>query len=129
MYRVARVVDVCLTGDHFTRPDEFDLGQTWLNMTRSFEQNVYAQHPAYPVRLAVSRVGIQTMESRWSGWFEVTVAPTDTVFGEIRASFDSYYDALGFILSMGTMIRVLDPPELAVAVRQVATEVLQLYAH
>lgn len=127
VYRVSRVIKLCQTGETFTRPLGFDLGQTWLNLTRSFERNVYSQNPPYTARFSIDKPGLEMIEARWIGLYEVLERPTDTAMGEIKASFESFQDALGFLLSMGTMIRVLDPPELVTSIRQIAQSISLLY--
>jgi len=107
-YRVSRIINLQVTGDHFVRQPDFDLIAFWREHTQAFVEGL----PTYPVTL-----WIEAEHREWVSGFlsvePVTLSPTDDPdWLETHIQFDTREQALTALLSIVRHIRIIDPPDL-----------------
>lgn len=120
-YRVSRVLDARILDEPATRPEDFDLAVWWERSSADLK----AALPRYPARVrvhpgivprlryALRFARIEAMgEPEEDGWTTV----------EIRFQFEE--EAIEYVLSFGTRIEVVEPPELRERVIQRAKDVV-----
>ncbi|HEV2853391.1 MAG TPA: YafY family protein [Thermoanaerobaculia bacterium] len=120
-YRVSRVLDATILDEPATRPQDFDLAAWWEQSAADLK----AAMPRYPatvrvhpdllprLRYALRFARIEAMgEPGEDGWTAV----------EIRFQFEE--EAIEYVLSFGTRIEVVAPPELRERVIQRAKDVV-----
>ena len=117
-YRAANIESLTPTGDHFTRPKDFDLVRFWTESSRAFEVGLYREQavlrasPRAMMRLerlgaTVTEAARDTAEAADAdGWVRVTI-PIESID---QAAID--------LLMLGTEAEVLKPRELR---RRIAT--------
>ena len=123
-YRVSRVHDARITNDVFTRPSDFDLAAWWTASTAAFDSRL----PAYPVTAHVAPEAMAQLE-RPGGYKRVVERGLPDADGWTRFDllFEDRREAAGWLLSMGTQVRILEPAELRDDLIALAESVLQMY--
>jgi predicted DNA-binding transcriptional regulator YafY len=126
-YRVANIVDLSPTNEHFERPLEFDLVSFWTTAARAYEVGLYRGN-------ATLRVSARGM-AKW-GLFASAVAeaaaatasPADPEgWTEVVIPIESVEHAAADLLRLGTDAEVLQPPELRRRIGELARELFHLY--
>ena len=113
-YRLSRVTSASLTGESFTRPHDFDLGDYWTEAQRRFK----ATRPSYPMVLRVRDHAI--------GRFRPTapIRPDGDGWFLVETDLENPHEACAAVLAQAGNAVVVSPPELATLVRQAATRLL-----
>lgn len=128
IYRVSSIQEVRSTGEHFERPDGFDLAGYWAGAARRFEAGVY--HATAVLRVApgamahlaelspaMAHAAAGARESREpDGWSRVTIA------------VESIELAARQLLALGPDVEVVEPPALRRAIRSLARRIVATYA-
>lgn len=125
-YRVAHILDLVPTGDHFERPRDFDLVRYWTASTRAYEIGVYRSHAT----LNLSPLGLERLDqfgtavqqaardtahpATAGGWVEVTI-PIESID---QAALD--------LLRLGSEVEVLKPVALRRRIARAAGEIRRL---
>jgi len=117
-FRVDRIQQIEPLEERFSMPRDFDV--------REFMARVMGGDWAYTVVVHVEADAALCMREWHGHWMEIT----DHDDGSITARFGtaSLDWATGWVLSYGSAVRVLEPPELATRVQTTAEDVLQRYA-
>lgn len=117
-YRVSNIEALTPSGDHFTRPKDFDLVRFWTESSRAFEVGLYREQAvlrASPrAMMRLERLGATVMEAAREsadvpdadGWVRITI-PIESID---QAAID--------LLLLGTEAEILKPRELR---RRIAT--------
>jgi predicted DNA-binding transcriptional regulator YafY len=127
VYRVSRFVSVRVREDGFDRPPDFDLGTFWEEWSTSFERG----RPRFDVRLRTARIALPFLRPlvHPDGRAIVDAArdgsPHDVV--ELTVPFQELDTAYRELLTFGSDVEVLDPPELRERMVRAAEEVVALY--
>ncbi len=124
-YRVSRVQSAQVSDELCMRPPDFDLSAYWMQSTAEFFEHL----PRYPVTARVSPQILPRL--RYAGTFvkidRVLPAEADG-WSVVELHFDIAEEAREFVLGFGTLIEVLDPPELRASVLDMARAVVAFYA-
>lgn len=121
-YRVSRVAAVELTEELAERPAGFDLGAYWEISKARFE----AALPRYPATLRVAPQVVPRIRHSWRyARIEHEDPPDEEGWIRLQVLCETEYEARAYILSSGTAIEVLDPPELREAVIAQARRVIE----
>lgn len=121
VYRVSRIQEATLTGQHFVRRADFDLATAWADYIRAYEE---AQRADYVVTLRVCREAMPFFLGMMPYRYEQLAPPDAAGWLLVQAVFYSIYEARTAILGLGTRVRILDPPELRQAVLEAAREIV-----
>jgi len=126
VYRVSRLRTVAVTKQRFERPRGFDLAGFW----ERWATQLVAGIPEYRIVLRVTSAGIpilpQVFGERMRDAIDEAGRPkADGIV--LRYSFDSLDAACGAVLSLGTLVEVLEPLDLRQLVRERAAAIAEQY--
>ncbi len=127
VYRVSRFVSVRELQDAVRRPDEFELAVFWGEWSTAFERN----RPRFDVRLRIPRAAVQFLrplvhpEGRAALDAVTRQPPSERI--ELTVPFEHIDTAYRELLTFGSDLEVLDPPELRERIAFAAAEVADLY--
>jgi predicted DNA-binding transcriptional regulator YafY len=124
-YRVSRVQGATITEEPCERPVDFDLAAYWEQSSAQFKANL----PRYPALLRVDPAILPRMrsESRYAR-IEHADPPGDDGWVQLHMRFEVEHSACEYVLSYGTQIEVLEPPELRDLVVRSAEAIVAFYA-
>jgi predicted DNA-binding transcriptional regulator YafY len=128
VYRVSRVTSVRVRDEGFERPPGFDLTGFWEEWSLRFER----ERPRFDVRLRISRAGLPFLRRlvHHDGRAILDAVrrgpPTEVV--ELTLPFEHLEFAYRELLTFGSDVEVLGPPELRERMLRAAEEVVALYA-
>src|ERR671934_249845 len=128
VYRVSRFASARVREEGFERPAGFDLAKFWEEWSLRFER----ERPRFDVRLRIARVGLPFLRRlvHPDGRAVLDSArrgpPSELV--ELLVPFENLDFAYRELLTFGSDIEVLDPPELRDRMLRAAQEVVALYA-
>ncbi len=127
VYRVARISEAELTGEHFERPADFDLPAFWAQWLASFEQSRYG----YAVKLRLAPKDIAEVSSLIGDWVRLLAqeaGPPDEQ-GRITLvlQFESPLQARSHLLNLGPIAEVIEPQELRDSIADYAMRIAALY--
>ena len=116
-FRMDRVQEVTPLDDRFTVPRDFS--------AREYLEQAVRSEPVYTVAVHLDASVAAVTRERHDTWMELA----DQEDGSITARFrvPNLDWASGWVLSLGTAARVLEPPELIARVRQAAEAALRQY--
>lgn len=126
-YRVSRIHAATLSEQPCVRPDNFDLAAYWHQSSSEFQANI----PRYTVTARITQAGLS--RAVHGGRFiqiEQTGEPGEfdaQGWIPVRLHFQVKEEACGYLLSFGSEIEVLDPPEVREQIIQLAESVLAFY--
>ncbi len=126
-YRVSRIREVRLTDEHFTRPDDFDLGAYWRAWCSAFEASLWH----YPAVLRFSPEIVPVLPQTFGeGIFRQieSAIPDEDGWITLPITFDTYESARGMVLGFGSLVEVVEPDELRAGVIEVAARIVAAYA-
>jgi predicted DNA-binding transcriptional regulator YafY len=125
-YRVSRVQGATITEEPCVRPEGFDLAAYWEQSSAQFK----ARLPRYPAVLRVDPAILPRMraEGRYAH-IEREEPPDDDGWVRLQMRFEGQHNACEYVLSYGTQIEVLDPPELRELVICAAEAIVAFYHH
>jgi predicted DNA-binding transcriptional regulator YafY len=128
VYRVSRFASARAREDGFQRPADFELGVFWEDWSRRFER----ERPRFDVHLRVVRAGLPFLRRLVHPDGRAILDAAGSVPGdevvELTLPFEQLELAYRELLTFGSDVEVLDPPEVRERMRQAAEEVLALYA-
>jgi hypothetical protein len=108
------------------RPEGFELGAYWSRWQVEFEASL----PKYAVRVRVAAEHVPMLPQLFGDWMRTLAEQTPPASdGSLTLSltFDSLEYARTRMLGLGTMVEVLDPPELRAAVADHARRIAAFY--
>jgi predicted DNA-binding transcriptional regulator YafY len=121
-YRVARIQDVQILEQACVRPLAFDLEAYWIQSSNDFKAGLRG----YAVMLRTTSEGMERIYETGNPYHaEPGVAIDGWV--QLQLRFDTSAAACAYILSLGTLVEVLEPLELREQIIQLATNVLAHY--
>jgi len=125
-YRVSRVQGATITQEPCVQPEGFDLAAYWERSSAQFKANL----PRYPAVLRVDPAILPRMrsESRYAR-IEHAEPPDDDGWVRLDMRFEVLHNACEYVLSYGTQIEVLEPPELRAQVVGAAEAIVAFYHH
>ena len=127
VYRVSRFESARLLQETFERPDDFELTAFWDEWSTSFERN----RPRFDVRLRLPRAAMPYLrplvhpDGRATLESVAREPPREVV--ELTVPFEHLETAYRELLTFGTDVEVLDPPQLRARIASAATDVAKLY--
>jgi predicted DNA-binding transcriptional regulator YafY len=123
-YRVSSILGVEQTGEQCVRPKGFDLAAFWEQSTASFKASL----PQYKTTIRIAPEAFPFM--RFAGRFaRVLQADAPDADGWIRVTlrFDVEEMAIGYALSFGEKLEVLEPTSLRTKVIEEARNLIRFY--
>lgn len=124
VYRVSRIQQAEKTGDSFERPPDFHLASFWAEWLRAFEASL----PHYNATIHIHPEEAERLPPFVIARFPSIRNAPDEAGGagsiRLRLTFDSFEDALHWLLGLGPLVRVEEPEELRRAIREAATGIL-----
>ena len=127
VFRISRVLEVEALEEACVRPEGFDLAAYWDRWQKEFEASL----PKYAVTVRVAAENVLALPQFFGDWIVPVAerAPSD-VDGSLKLplTFDSMEYARTRMLGLGTMVEVLDPPELRASVAEFAHRIAAFYA-
>ncbi|MBA2254996.1 MAG: WYL domain-containing protein, partial [Chloroflexi bacterium] len=127
-YRVSRVTAAPLHDERFDRPDDFDLAESWAEITAAYEQSI----PVVDVRLRVDRDKLEWLQGAL-GPTQLSTAivgddPERTGWAQMDVRLESLADATDLLLRFGGWVEVTEPLELRNRLVDRAKALLDRYA-
>jgi predicted DNA-binding transcriptional regulator YafY len=127
-YRVARVLTITTTADHFDRPPDFDLTAFWESWSARFEQRMYGMR----VTVRLSPEGVRRAQYLLGlvaarALRDDPTAPDPDGWTTVDLPTESLDHAEPDLLKLGPDVEVLSPPELRDRVARAATATAALY--
>jgi predicted DNA-binding transcriptional regulator YafY len=127
-YRVSRILELTATGEHFERPERFDLAAYWREYSDDFERRLYPLQAT--VRLKQSALElIQYVMSGYLGQVARDEASEPDEDGWMRTTIpiESIRHGVIHFLQFGPDLEVLGPPELRSAIETNLDGLARLY--
>ncbi|UOE57331.1 YafY family transcriptional regulator [Bacillus sp. CMF12] len=124
-YRVSRIVDAELINEKFSRPNDFDLAEYWLESKQKFISSL----PRFEVDVEISPSIIQRIT--FTGRFVQVIHmdnPKDNRWIPASLCFDTEQEAREYILGFGDQIKIIRPVSLRKSVSGMAEGVVNLYS-
>lgn len=124
-YRVSRVNAAVVSDERFVRPPDFDLAGWWTHSAATFASRL----PMFRVSVRISPDVLGQLE-RPGGYMRVVGRRTPDADGWslLDLLFEDRRDACGWLLSMGTSVRISGPGELRDDIVDLAESVLHMYS-
>jgi predicted DNA-binding transcriptional regulator YafY len=126
-YRVARIRDLTILPDRFTRPPDFDLAAHWRASTDRLEAELYPNR----ARVRLSPVGFRLLEPLTSPFVRAhaDIGPPDGQgYRLVTLPVGSLWQASSDLLRFGLEAEVIDPPELRAKIAEIGRRLVQSYA-
>lgn len=127
VYRVARIQEAELMGEHFERPVDFDLPAFWAGWLVSFEQSRYG----YAVKLRLAPGDVAEVSSLIGDWVRLLVREAGPPDEQGRITlllyFESPLQARSHLLNLGPIAEVIEPQELRESIADYAMRIAALY--
>jgi len=125
--RVDRIQDIRLTGEKFTRPEDFDLVRFWERWCQDHENN----RPSYPVRIRASGRIANRLHYFLDDGIQQTLRqvgdPDEGGWITVDLEFDYLDQARTTLFRLGGAIEVLEPIALRYSMKDYANQILNLY--
>jgi predicted DNA-binding transcriptional regulator YafY len=128
VYRVSRFVSARIREDGFERPPDFELGSFWEEWSTRFERGL----PKFDVELRVPRAALRYLRPLVHPDARVALdgvrrdPPGELI--ELTVQFENLDYAYRELLTFGSDVEVLGPPELRERMLHAAEEVVALYS-
>jgi predicted DNA-binding transcriptional regulator YafY len=127
VFRISRVLAVEALEEACVRPADFDLAAYWTRWQVEFEASL----PKYAVRVRVAAEYVPALPQLFGDWMRSLAEQTPPAADgslTLPLTFDSLEYARSRMLGLGTMVEVLDPPELRESVAEYARRIAAFYA-
>jgi predicted DNA-binding transcriptional regulator YafY len=120
VYRVSRILDAATTGERFARDPTFDLPTTWATWSTEFTESL----PTFQSLLRVAPDRMDTLPAEVAA----LASPADSCgWRVVPMRFDIIEHAVGWVLSHGTTVEALEPPELRAVLAEAAVWLVGRY--
>ncbi len=127
-YRVARVLELATTEDHFDRPEDFDLTAFWEAWSERFEQRMYGMRVTVrlsPRGVERARFLLGLVASR--ALRDSDARPDPDGWTTVELPTESLDHAEPDLLRLGPDVEVVEPPELRERVAAAAAAMAAVY--
>ncbi|WP_159952128.1 YafY family protein [Rhizobium sp. 18065] len=126
-YRIARILDLLVTDEHFEWPGDFDLASYWIENTRRLEEELY---PDMAV-VRISPFGLTMLQhnspSHVRNCMDVSPQADDRGWHIVRLPVPSQHMAVSDFLRLAGEVEVLEPVELRDAMRAAVSTLADCY--
>ncbi|MFF0199658.1 helix-turn-helix transcriptional regulator [Streptomyces sp. NPDC005017] len=122
-FRVAKILELTVPGDEFTRPGGFDLAAHWAAYQRDFLARLHRAEAVVRLQPGVVLTGPAGVAVRANGRTDAAGRTVATV------PVESLDDAHDEFLRLGTGIEVLEPPELRARLAATVGELARRYGN
>ncbi len=123
-YRISRVQQATITEQPCVRPVDFDLAAYWEQSSTDFK----AALPRYPATVRASPTILSYMRNVSRYAHIISAEPPDSDgWIQLTMQFEGEHNACEYVLSLGSQIEVLEPPELREKVIRAAESIIALY--
>lgn len=116
-FRVDRILQLDLLSQGFILPDDFEI--------REYLEAEFKDLPAVTARFRFDPEAAFVAKANQSSWEAIAENPDGSI--EVQLSAPDLYWLASMALGFGTWVKVLDPPELKIIVRNWALETANLY--
>ncbi|MEO7002911.1 MAG: WYL domain-containing protein [Ktedonobacterales bacterium] len=126
VFRISRMLAVTPTNEPFLRPPDFHLAEYWAEWSASFK----ASWSRCPVTLRATEQGVALLPMVFGDGIRPLLdeaAPDEHGARIITLHFDDAEAAAGRLLSLGTLVEAIDPPEVRARIIALARDVLTFY--
>ncbi len=127
VYRVSRIEAVQITQTHFTRPQDFDLGEFWIGWVTSYKTSL----PKYPVTLRIGPDLVPVLPYILGNNVRALIEqaqPDSEGWRILDYTFERIEEARTYVLGMGASVDIIAPEELRDSVLEIATDVVAHYS-
>lgn len=123
-YRVSRIQHARVSDEPCERPETFDLAAYWTQSSSNFVANL----PRFPVIVRIApEVLNQVHQAGRYARIDHIDPPDEQGWLRLCLQFETEDAACGYLLSYGTSVEILDPPELREKVIRLAESVAAFY--
>ncbi len=125
--RAGQVLAATLTGEHFTRPPNFDLAAFWEGWRTREAEN----RPAFHATVRVAPALVALLPLYFGEPLRVALAqaaPDADGWAEVTLPFERFEDARDRLLGFGGAVEVLDPLALRLSVIDYARQIVRFYS-
>jgi predicted DNA-binding transcriptional regulator YafY len=123
-YRVSRIQEARLLDEPCLRPPDFDLAHYWKQSSTAFLASI----PRYPVSVRITRDAAAHVDQGGRYIQLEQLGPVDEHgWLQARILFENKDEVCGYLLSFGTDVEILDPPELRAQVLELARMMVAFY--
>ena len=126
VFRISRMLAVTPTDEVFLRPPDFHLAEYWAEWSASFK----ASWRHCPVTVRVTAEGVTLLPLVFGDSVRPLLdeaSPDATGARILTLYFDEIEAAAGRLMSLGTLVEALDPPEVRERIVTLARDVLTFY--
>ncbi len=123
-YRISRISEALIVDQPCIRPQDFDLAAHWEQSSANFKANL----PSYEATIRVDPAILSRI--RYGGRYariEHEESPDVEGWIQLSMQFEVEHNACEYILSFGTQIEVVEPPELRQKVINAAKDIVAFY--
>jgi len=127
VYRVSRLRLVSATKEKFDRPRGFNLAAFWDRWSMELEARI----PQYSIKMRVTAEGRSVLPQVLGERVRIAIDAAPKLRGGgllLDYTFDSIEAACGSVLSLGSLVEVIEPVELRAAVRTAAAAIVRRYS-
>ena len=126
-YRVSAIQTLELSGEGFTRPEDFDLPAYWAQWAKDFEARLFRGQAS----LRLSPAGLKQLVRLTPGVGEMAArtarACDDAGWTCVEIPIESIENAAGDMLKLGAEVEVLAPPELRQRMARIVAQLAAIY--
>ena len=126
-YRIARILDLIVTDQHFERPESFDLARYWAENTERLEEEMHRETATLRLSVGGMRMLEGTIASYARSRMEFLGEVDADGWQTVRMPVGSIQHAVSDLLRLSTEVVVLDPPVLRTAMAQTAARIAACY--
>lgn len=119
-FRADRIVSADATAEQFERPRDFDLDAYWSQSSRQYE----GMMERFTVTVSASPDALDALTTYWRPR-TVEESGSSTI---VRFDFPGREPAIQQLLAWGSLVTLLDPPDLATEIIRLARNVLEHYS-
>lgn len=127
VYELSTILETRLTGDEFTRIDEFNLGEFWTDWCKRQKE----LHPLITVTILLSPLLNRYLSYDLDRDFIKRIISRERPDskGRVKAElfFDTFEEARTYLLGMGNSIEVLEPKVLRLSIVDYARQITEMY--
>jgi predicted DNA-binding transcriptional regulator YafY len=125
-YRIARIRDLTILPDRFTRPPDFDLAAHWQASTQRLEAELYPNRAI----IRLSPIGFRLLEPFTSPYIRANAAigePDGQGYRIVTIPVGSIWQASSDLLRFGPEVEVIEPAELRAKMSEIGRQLMQTY--
>lgn len=128
MIPVEQVLEARLSGEKFTRPGDFKLGEFWKTWCAQIESG----HLSFTATLRLSPELLRTLPRERKDVLQAQLADQAVYdakgWATVRMPFSSYFEARRVLLGYGNAVEVLEPQQLRLGVLDFTRQIVAFYS-